>query len=218
MLTIAPVLAAPSASPIASPHADSSLASPDASSNSTYSKATPVAGATPVTSPTASPTSPTATPRSQAEAILGLTETAPSPGPSASVTIDGTDKAVTASLPITVSDTRGTGAGWNLQLAATPFSTGGSSPRTLPLNTLAITAGKSSCAGGICVAPVNTVTYPVAVPTGSPPPAPAKIFNAAGLSGTGKFTITLTLQVQVPATTLVGIYTSTLNLSILSGP
>lgn len=148
-----------------------------------------------------------------------LTETAPATGPSASVTLDGTDQTTNYSMAIAVKDTRGTGAGWNLQVTSTQFSTGGTTPATLATGASTITGVNSSCVtGGACVAPTNSITYPLGMPAGSTAPTPVKMFNAAASSGMGRFTVTPTVQIAIPATTLAGAYTSTITLSIVSGP
>lgn len=148
-----------------------------------------------------------------------LTETAPTTGPSASVTLDGTDQTTSYSMAVGVSDLRGTGAGWNLQVTSTQFSTGGTTPTTLAAGASTVSGVVSACkSGGTCVAPTNSVTYPLAVPAGATAPTPVKLFNAAAATGLGRFTVTPTVQVAVPATTLAGTYTSTITLSIVSGP
>lgn len=148
-----------------------------------------------------------------------LSETAPTTGPSASVTLDGTDQTTSYTMAISINDTRGTGAGWNLQVTSTQFSTGGTTPSTLAANASTITAINSACVvGGTCVAPTNNVTYPLGMPAGATAPTPVKMFNAATSSGLGRFTLTPTVQIAVPATTLAGAYTSTITLSIVSGP
>lgn len=131
--------------------------------------------------------------------------------------MDGTDQSVAASLAITVSDTRAVGSGWNLQLSTTTFTTGSSPARTLATNALTVRSASAACSSPGCVLPTNSVIYPASITAGTPP-APVKIFNAALLTGTGKVTVTLNLRVTVPATTMVGTYTSTLAVSILSGP
>jgi len=59
---------------------------------------------------------------------LSLTTSA---APSFGVTLDGTDQTGTYTVPSTVTDARGTSAGWNLTLTSTQFSTGGITPSTL---------------------------------------------------------------------------------------
>lgn len=148
---------------------------------------------------------------------FSLTTTA---APTFSVTLNGTDQTPTYTMDLTV-DNSGVGLtllGWNLTIASTQFSTGGATPKTLPTGASAITSVAVSCAVPPCVAPTNSVGYPVVVPAGSTPPPAVEFFNAAVASGTGTFTITPTVQVTVPANVYAGSYTSTLTLTLASGP
>jgi hypothetical protein len=152
--------------------------------------------------------------RDAAQATLQASTTA---APSFSANLDSGDQTSTYTLPITVLDTRtGTGAGWNLTITSTSFSTG---TATLATDASNITAVTSSCAnGGICTAATNTVSYPVAVPAGASAPSAVKFYNAAAATGRGAFTITPTIAVTVPQNSYHGTYTSTLTISVVSGP
>ena len=141
-----------------------------------------------------------------------------SAAPSFSVTLDGTDKTGSYTLPITVTDARGSGAGWNLTITSTQFSTGVSG-NTLASDAASIASVASTCvAGSTCTNPTNSVTYPLTIPAGASPPPAVKFFNAAVNTGRGKFTGTPSVQVAVPANTFAGTYTSTVTLAIASGP
>ncbi len=146
---------------------------------------------------------------------LSLTTTA---APSFGVTLDGTDQTGTYTVPATVTDSRGTGAGWNLTLTSTQFSTGGPTPSTLSTGASSLTGVTNACVSGTCTAPTNAITYPVAVPAGTVAPAAVKYFNAAASTGKGKFTNTPSVDVSVPANSDAGTYTSTLTLAAVSGP
>src|SRR6059058_4512268 len=125
--------------------------------------------------------------------------------PSFGVTLDGTDKSGSYSVPTTVTDATGSGAGWNLTITSTQFTTGGGSPKTLATNASSITGVTNSCAT-TCVAPTNSITYPVGVPAGSTPPTAVKYLNAAAATGQGQFTNTPAVDVSVPSNTSVGSY------------
>src|SRR4051794_25519554 len=149
----------------------------------------------------------------------GSLSIATSATPSFSVTLDGTDKTPTYTVPTTVTDTTGAGAGWRLTITSTQFTTGGGTPKTLATNASTITGVANSCTGsGTCTSPTNLITYPLGVPAGSSPPAAVKYFNASAATGAGEFTNTPTVQVAVPASSQVGSYTSTLTLAAVSGP
>ena len=141
-----------------------------------------------------------------------------SAAPSFSANLDSGDSTPTYTVPLTIQDTRGTGAGWNATITSTQFTTGGGTPSTLATNASTLTGVTSACATGTCTNPTNSVTYPIAVPAGSTPPTAVKFFNAAANSGMGKFTNTPTIGVFVPQNSVAGTYTSTLTVSIVSGP
>jgi hypothetical protein len=138
--------------------------------------------------------------------------------PSFSATLDGTDQTPTYTLRITVTEARGTGAGWNMTITSTQFTTGGGTPKTLSTSASSMTSVASVCATGTCTNPTNAVTYPVAVPAAAAPPTAVKFFNASANTGMGKFTITPTIGVSVPANTFAGAYSSTVTLAVASGP
>jgi hypothetical protein len=143
---------------------------------------------------------------------------ATSSAPSFSANLDNGDATASYSLALNTIDTRGTGTGWNLTITSTQFTTGGGSPQTLATNASTVTGVTTACASGTCTNPTNAIAYPVAVPAGATAPTAVKFFNAAANSGLGKFTITPTVSVFVPQNTIAGTYTSTLTVSIVSGP
>lgn len=141
------------------------------------------------------------------------------------VTLAGIDQTVNYTLPTTVVDATGTGNGWNLTLTSTTFSTGGGTPHTLATDASTITSVTSSCitpeSGSItCTNPTNAISYPLTVPAAASAPTPAKFFNAATATGMGKFTITPTIAIAIPANTYASGsgYSSTLTVAVISGP
>jgi hypothetical protein len=138
--------------------------------------------------------------------------------PSVSATLDGTDKTPNYTLPMTVSDGTGSGAGWNVTVTSTQFTTGGGTPRTLSTSASSATGVTSVCAGGTCTDPTNSITYPFTVPAAAVAPAAVKLYNAAANTGMGSFTVTPTVQVSIPANTYAGTYTSTVTVAVVSGP
>lgn len=137
--------------------------------------------------------------------------------PSFAASLPAGDQTSTYTLPLGVQDTRTpTSAGWNLTITSTPFTSGA---HALPTTASRATAATSTCVGGAsCVSPSNSVAYPVAVPAGTTPPAAAKLYNAAAGTGSGVFSIIPTISVAVPANSYAGSYTSTVTVSIVSGP
>jgi hypothetical protein len=147
-----------------------------------------------------------------------LTE-ANSSTPAPSATLNGTDQIVDYTLSITVTDATGSGNGWDMTITSTQFSTGGSTPHTLSTSASSITGVTSTCfASTTCTNPTNSITYPLAVPAAATAPTAVKFFNAALNSGMGKFTVTPTVAITLPANTYAGTYSSTITLAIASGP
>ena len=135
------------------------------------------------------------------------------------VTLNGSDHQPAVTVPLTVVDSRGSGSGWHVTITSTAFSTSGTSPRLLPAGATTVTAVTVGCAGsGSCIAPVNSVAYPLALPAGATPPSPVKLIGAAAESGLGSFAVVATLRVDVPATVHAGAYTAALTIAVVSGP
>jgi hypothetical protein len=148
-----------------------------------------------------------------------LTEVASST-PSFSATLNGTDQSVTSNaMTLAAKDRRGSGAGWNLTITSTQFTTGGGSAQTLSTSATTVTAVSSVCAGGgTCTNPTNSIAYPLTVPAGSTAPTAVKLFNSAVNSGLGDFTLTPNFSLAVPANAYAGSYSSTMTFSMVSAP
>lgn len=130
--------------------------------------------------------------------------------PSLSSTLDGSDQTVSYAPVLGVVDARGSGAGWNLTIAATAFSDGAG--HTLAAGTLD-TAAQICHSGSSCTAAVNGVALPLTLSTTA-----AKFFNAALNSGLGKVDVTPTVNVSVPGNAYAGTYTSTVTVAAVAGP
>lgn len=149
--------------------------------------------------------------------VTGSILTATASGtPSFSASLDSGDTTQDYTIPMTLQDTRGTGAGWNLTITSTQFATAGG--RTLPTTASSLTGVTSACASGTCTNPSNARTYPIAVPAGTTAPTAVKIFNTTADNGMGRFTITPTIGVTIPQNAYAGTYTSTVTLSVVTGP
>ena len=129
---------------------------------------------------------------------------------SISDTLTGADQTVSYAPLLGVADARGTGAGWNLQIAATNFDDG--SGHTLAPG--AISAVSAACVGGsACTGATNVIGYPLTV-IGTA----TKFYNAATATGMGKVNVTPTVDVTIPGNAYAGTYTSTVTLAVVSGP
>lgn len=150
--------------------------------------------------------------------VTGAGSLALSHGATATIsdTIDGTDQSVNYTVPLTMTDARGTGTGWNLTVTSTTFNTG---TRTLATTASTVASVSSACvAGGTCTNPTNAITYPVTVPAAATAPTAVKIFNAAANTGMGRFTVTPSINVAIPGNAYAGAYSSTLTVAAVSGP
>jgi hypothetical protein len=144
-------------------------------------------------------------------AAFTVTLNTTSPLAAPGVTLNGVDQSQTFTLSITTSDTNpGSGAGWNVSMAATDPTNGANTLPALVVTTVAA----SACSGGSCVNATNTVTWPVTLTSGG-----VKIYNAAVGTGTKTITLTPTVKISYPANALPLTYSSTLTVTgINNGP
>jgi putative surface cell wall-binding protein len=139
--------------------------------------------------------------------------------PSFSLTLNGDDQTKTYTLPVQVVDARGlaSGGGWNLTITSTTFSDGAG--HSLAANASNVTGVAPTCAtGSTCNLPTNAIAYPLAVPAAASAPAAVKFYNAASPTGRGRVNVNAAVNVDVPANTIAGTYTSTVTVSIVAGP
>jgi hypothetical protein len=151
--------------------------------------------------------------------VTGAGSLALSSGATASLTdtLDGTDQTVSYTVPLTLTDARGSGAGWNLTLTSTTFNDGATHTLSTSASTIASVA-MACVAGGSCTNATNAITYPVTVPAATTAPAAVKVFNSAATTGLVRFTITPTINVAIPGNSYAGTYNSTLTVAAVSGP
>ena len=168
--------------------------------------------------PSAAGASTTASPTVTGTITGGALSIATTAAPTFSANLATGDSTPTFAIPFAVTDTTGTGAGWNLTVTSTQYTTGGTTPHTLAANASTMTGVTSTCAGGTCTNPTNAITYPLGVPAAATAPTAVKFFNAAAATGLGSFTVTPAVGVFVPGSTFAGSYTSTITASIVSGP
>jgi putative surface cell wall-binding protein len=151
--------------------------------------------------------------------------------------------ATTAHQAYIVDDATGSGAGWNVTVSATTFTS--TSPAatlpntgafatngalTLTAGALSTTAPTASCTVGVsgntCTLPTDSsVTYPVIMNTAATTPTVYKIYDALAATGLGSITIGLPgaapvgWWVTVPANTVPSTaYTSTITLEVITAP
>jgi hypothetical protein len=133
---------------------------------------------------------------------------------------------------LTVDDATGSASGWNVSVAATTFTSATSTladAGTFSINgsltsaTTAATPDAACTVAGQCTVPTGTEpVYPVALTTAATGPTPTVFYTAAAASGIGSILIGGTTPVgwwvTVPFNALAGAYTSTIDLTIASGP
>jgi WxL domain surface cell wall-binding len=143
-----------------------------------------------------------------------------------------------------ISDLTGSSAGWKVTAAATTFTYVGTPPAgtaatfsdTGTLLNVGSTASESATTvpsatcliAGTCTVPTGgEPTYPLAVTTAATSPTPVLLYKAAAGSGAGLTEIGTTALlgtnpaawwVNVPANPAAGAYTSTITMTIASGP
>lgn len=153
-----------------------------------------------------------------------LSMTAFTAGDFAGVTLDGTTKATTATVDaFSVTDATGTGAGWKLTAQATQFaewdSTSGAyvvSGKTLPVNSLDLSALTATANGTTSSAPTMTAAADIDNGTGA-----VKFASAAVDEGMGKYDIgggTGALNLSIPASTYAKSYRSDVTVTLASTP
>ena len=152
----------------------------------------------------------TLTATAQVNGTAGISLNLPS-NPSITSTLDGTDQTASYAPLLGVVDARGTGAGWNLTIAATDFTDG--SGHTLAPGS--VSAVSQAChSGSSCTTATSSgLSYPLSIGTTA-----AMFFHSALNSGLGKIDITPTVQVQIPGNAYAGTYTSTVTIAATSGP
>jgi hypothetical protein len=142
----------------------------------------------------------------------------------------------TADQLLTVNDQTDTGAGWHVTVSATNFVTAGGAalPPSGVLGVTGSTAGRwtsapptAACPGtAFCALPdTAAVTYPVVITSAATSPAPSTVYDATAATGIGPVTLggsaavnPVGWWVNVPGYAPAGTFTSTVTVSIVSGP
>jgi alpha-tubulin suppressor-like RCC1 family protein len=137
-----------------------------------------------------------------------LSATAPGSITFPGVTLNGSNQSATATGAFQVTDTGGTGAGWNIQASETVPTSGSN---TLPH--LQVTAVSTALGSPTCTGPSSATAYPITL-SGTA----AKIYSNPVERGEGVQTLTFTMLASVPANAMAATYSNTLTVSVVSGP
>ena len=143
-----------------------------------------------------------------------LTLTTPAVGNFGGVTLNGSAQSTTATMgTFTVTDARGTGVGWNVTVQGTQFTMAG---HTLPMNSISMPAPTVANIDSTSGSTPSITTGPYLIDNASA----VKITSAAA-DGTGMGSYTYTpgsLTLSIPANAYAGTYTSTVTVSVVTGP
>ncbi len=133
--------------------------------------------------------------------------------PSASTTVvrNDSEHEIDYTLPVTVTDARGTGAGWTLSLqnngeTTTQFA------QTMVIQGLTITGSEDS----MCPNTISTISAPIVVPVGTGV-APVSVFNAPPDTGMGICTLNLMIVEFGPASAPVNTSSDAFTFALTSG-
>lgn len=131
----------------------------------------------------------------------------------------------------TVVDATGTGNGWHVTISATTFTNGASTfPDTGTFSTNGSTssitstnAPSATCTGSCTLPDDSAISYPIAITTAATSPVPVTIYDAKANTGLGTVVIGNTPNpvgwwVNVPGNASAGAYTSTITMTVISGP
>jgi hypothetical protein len=151
-----------------------------------------------------------------------ISVTGGAPGNFTGYAIDGQPHSPTTGMgDLTATDYTGSGSGWNLQVTATQFSSTVPSARTLAKGSLDIgapTATLLSNAGPDARSTSPSVFGATGIDT---PGSTFKLASAAPDNGMGSYTLSFplaALTLHVPATVYAGTYSSTVTVTIATGP
>ena len=152
-----------------------------------------------------------------------LSITSPSVGNFSGVTLNGTARSATATFaPFTVTDARGTGAGWNVTVEATQFAEWETdeyvtSGKTIPASSVSMPLVSAAKADATSSALPSITAGPYTIDSGS-----SVQLASAAADGTGMGSYTFSqggsLTLSVPASAYARTYRSDMTVSVNSGP
>jgi hypothetical protein len=125
-----------------------------------------------------------------------------------------TDQLTTGSVTIAVTDTRGTNAGWGVNVSGSAFNGGTGS---FAIANLGLIPAAPQAVAGEC----GTVTSAVgqsASAIAQLSASPARIWTASSGSGAGCFKLPVSATLNVPGETLIGDYSARITVSIAAAP
>jgi hypothetical protein len=124
-------------------------------------------------------------------------------------TLNGTDQKVPYVLPIVLTDARGSGAAWYLQISGTPLKDGSNHTLTQHVSAASITCVGNN--GDTCSVPTSPLLTPLDITTG------LQDFFSMG-SAMGIYNVPTTVQIIVPGNAFAGTYSTTITLASSATP
>lgn len=146
-----------------------------------------------------------------------LTITTPTVANFGGITLNGTAQTTNAALgTFSVTDARGSGIGWNVTVQATQFTMTG---HTLAMNSISMPAPTVAKADSTSGNVPSIVAGPYLIDNASAVKISSAALDASAGNGMGSYTYTPgNLTLSVPANAYAGTYTSTVTVSVVTGP
>lgn len=147
--------------------------------------------------------------------------------PPASVTLDGNDHTAYFTLPINVTDARGTGAGWSVSISATTFVSTDAHAYTLSTGSPDIGDDPIVCKPSSASCNTSTAALPTGATQGTsfqfttPNSTPSQVLIATAALNTGMASYTITPKVEFPILANAyadSMYQSTVTVTTTLGP
>ena len=130
------------------------------------------------------------------------------------VTLNGLDQTSTRDLAVPIADLTNLGLGWKVQIGTERFTAADGAQ--LPAAAARVSGVAASAVDGTCSLPDNGITgYPLALPQN---PSKVTVFNAAAGTGLGPASLTVGVELDVPASAERGTYTSTWTVDLAAAP
>ena len=134
---------------------------------------------------------------------------APSIATISAVTLGGAEQVAQGSLgDITITDNRGSGAGWSVTLATSDFTA--NTTQTIPAANLSVEPGSVTVLTGKSD---GVTAGAVKSPTAAGDPL--VIMNAGESKGMGRYKISPVIKLTIPSETLAGEYTATITVTVI---
>jgi hypothetical protein len=120
-------------------------------------------------------------------------------------------------LTLSIDDSTGSGAGWNVQISSSDFVYGGSSPSGIDIPNTGFAIGTPGAPAYVAGQTIDGTDGPLADVGGSLDTPRRTIYANEGF-GSGQYTQSLPVTLQIPAFSQAGAYVADLTVDITAGP